>query len=93
MRITSAKPMPGFRLELAFDSGETGVVDLSELAGRGVLASWTLPEMFEQVKVTDVGTVEWPGEIDLCPDALYLRMTGKSANELFPSHQARSAHA
>jgi hypothetical protein len=34
--------------------------------------------------VTDDGAVEWPGEIDLCPDALYLTMNGKTLGELYP---------
>jgi hypothetical protein len=27
----------------------------------------------------------WPGEVDLCPDALYLDVTGKRAEEIFPT--------
>jgi hypothetical protein len=80
-------------LELSFDTGETGVVDLSSFAGRGVFAAWNQLGVFERVTLTDQGAVEWPGEIDLCPDALYLRMTGKKAEELFPSLQNRLSHA
>ncbi len=84
MEITKAKALPGYRLELKFDNGESGVVDLSEFVGRGVFAAWEKPGVFEQVAVTAEGAVEWPGEIDLCPDALYLRMTGKKPEDLFP---------
>lgn len=93
MKITHAKALSGFRLELGFDTGETGVVDLSSFAGRGVFKSWEQPGEFERVTLTNQGAVEWPGEIDLCPDAIYLRMTGKKAEELFPSLQNRLSHA
>ncbi len=50
---------------------------------------WQEPGMFEQVRINDEGALEWPGEIDLCADALYLRTTGKKPEELFPSLQHR----
>ena len=82
MKIVHAKPLPDFRLEVAFDDGETGVVDLSHLAGRGVFEAWNMPDVFESVRVTEFGAVEWPGELDLCPDSLYLKMTGRLPIEL-----------
>jgi hypothetical protein len=93
MRIVAAKSLSGFQLQLQFDNGESGVVDLSALAGRGVLAAWNTPGVFDRVTVTDDGAVEWPGEIDLCPDALYLQMTGKAAEEVFPALRDSAAHA
>lgn len=93
MKIVFAKPLPAYRLELKFDNGESGVVDLSSMVGRGVFVAWQQPGIFEQVSITDVGAVEWPGEIDLCPDALYLQMSGKSIDEVFPVLRNRFTHA
>jgi hypothetical protein len=93
MKITTVKALPDYRLELRFDNGERGIVDLSEYAGRGVCAAWEQPGMFEQVAVTDEGAVVWPGEIDFCPDALYLRMTKKRPEEVFPALANRLSHA
>jgi hypothetical protein len=93
MRIVAVKPLSGFRLELQFDNSEGGIVDLSSLVGRGVFAAWNKPGVFERVSVTSQGAVEWPGEIDLCPDSLYLRLTSKKPEEVFPSLQRRLSHA
>jgi hypothetical protein len=93
MRIASVNALPGFRLELAFDNGERGVVDLSSFAGRGVFSAWKEPGFFERVAISKEGAVEWPGEIDLCADALYLRMTGRTAEEVFPALRNRVSHA
>ncbi|MEX0613325.1 MAG: DUF2442 domain-containing protein [Pirellulales bacterium] len=93
MKIVTAKALPGFRLEVQFDNGESGLVDLSSFVGRGVFAVWDEPGEFERVSVTPQGAVEWPGEIDLCPDSLYLRMTGKRPEEVFPTLQNRFSHA
>ncbi len=93
MRIIDAKPIANFRLELRFDNGETGIADLSSLAGRGVFEAWNVQGVFEAVSITDQGAVAWPGELDLCPDSLYLRMTGKSAEQVFPELRDQVSHA
>jgi hypothetical protein len=93
MKIARATPLPGYRLELHYESGESGTVDLSTLVGRGVFSAWKDPSMFDAVRVTDEGAVEWPNDLDLCPDSLYLQMTGKSPQEVFPALNGQTAHA
>jgi hypothetical protein len=93
MRIATATALPGFHLQLQYDSGESGIVDLSLYVGHGVFVAWDSPGVFEQVAVTPEGAVEWPGEIDLCPDSLYLRMTSKKAEEVFPILANRVAYS
>jgi hypothetical protein len=93
MEIIEAKALPGYHLELQFSTGESGVVDLSEFAGRGVFAAWEHPGVFEKIATTSEGAIEWPGGIDMCPDSLYLRMTGKRPEDLFPTLRNRPSHA
>ena len=93
MNILSVKPLPAFRLQLRFDNGESGVVDLSSFVGQGVFSAWNEPGVFDQVHITGDGALEWPGEIDLCPDSLYLRMTGKQPEDIFPNLRQRFSHA
>ena len=84
-RIVEVRPSDGYRVWLRFSDGAQGEVDLSDLAGRGVFAAWTDPNVFTAVRVEDGDGIEWPGEIDMCPDALYLRLTGKAVEGIFPS--------
>jgi hypothetical protein len=93
MEIVEVKPLGGFRLFLKFNDGVSGTVDLSSIAGRGVFASWLNEGFFEKVRITDVGALEWPGELDLCPDSLYLQITGKKPEDLFPAIVRNLAHA
>jgi hypothetical protein len=93
MSITKAQALDGFRLSLAFSDGVTGVVDLSRHAGRGVFRAWQQPGFFDRVSVTDDGAVEWPGGLDLCPDALYLEVTGQKPEQVFPGLGGALAHA
>jgi len=94
MKISEAKAVGRFRVFLGFDDGVSGIVDLSHLAGRGVFSAWEQEEgLFERVSISPNGALQWPGEIDLCPDSLYLQMTGKSAEEIFPGLRDSLSHA
>ncbi len=83
-KAVQANPLDGFRLWLKYADGTEGAVDLSDLAGRGVFEAWSDRELFEAVAVDESGAIVWPGEIDLCPDTLYLRLTGRPTEEIFP---------
>jgi uncharacterized protein DUF2442 len=88
---TAVKPLANFRIWLRYDDGLEGEVDLSDLAGRGVFMAWNDPAVFAAVRLGSHGAIEWGAEMDLCPDALYLRLTGKSPEDLFPT--LKSIHA
>ncbi|MDZ4288576.1 MAG: DUF2442 domain-containing protein [Prosthecobacter sp.] len=93
MKITEAKPVDHFRVFLRFDDGASGTVDLNHLAGRGVFRAWQQEGVFEQISISPAGALQWPGELDLCPDSLYVQMTSKPAGEVFPTLQHSLAHA
>ncbi len=93
VKIVEAKPQGRFQVFLRFDDGAAGTVDLSDLAGNGVFCAWEQPGVFEQLFISPVGALEWPGELDLCPDALYMQMTGKPVAEIFPAVRALPVHA
>jgi hypothetical protein len=84
MKVISAKPLSNFRLRLKFADGAEGIADLSSIAGKGVFQAWLEPGFFNQAFITGTGSIAWPGDLDLCPDALYLEMTGKQPEDLFP---------
>jgi hypothetical protein len=92
-RIFKAKVLSGYRLELEFDDGVSGRVDLSELVDNGVFAVWRDPLVFEQVRIGSSGELIWGEQIDLCPDALYLKVTGKKPEDIFPALRNQGAHA
>ena len=70
-----------------------GRVDLSDLAGRGVFEAWKDPAFFRSVRIAAHGAVEWGSELNLCPDALYMRLTGKSPEELFSTLRSIQTNA
>ncbi len=87
----AVKALANYRIWLRYDDGTEGVVDLSDLAGRGVFEAWDDATFSGAVRIASHGAVEWGSGIDLCPDSLYLRLTGRSPEEMFPA--LRSVHA
>ncbi|MDE0235897.1 MAG: DUF2442 domain-containing protein [bacterium] len=73
-----------YRIWLRFADGTEGEVDLAHLAGKGVFKAWSDPSFFADVGLDDGGAVCWGDSIDLCPDALYMRLTGLSLEEYMP---------
>ena len=77
------KALEGYCLWIKYSDGIEGVVDLSDLVGKGVFALWKDYREFQKVCIGAGGAIAWGEEIDLCPDALYLRITGKKPEDLF----------
>ncbi len=92
-KIVSVEALPNYQVKLRFDDGVEGIADLSHLVGKGVFAAWNDKSFFAQAQVGADGELMWPGEIDLCPDALYLRVTGKRVEELFPGLKTGAVNA
>lgn len=92
-KITHVEVLQAYQLALSFDDGTTGTVDLSGLAGRGVFACWNDPAVFGRVQIGSSGELLWGNQVDLCPDAMYLRVTGKQPEELFPALRQEPARA
>ena len=87
IRPTAVEPRGEYRIRLRYSDGAEGEVDLSHLAGRGVFVAWNEPGCFEKVHVAPHGAIAWDDEIELCPDALYLQLTGKSVAEVMTGVQ------
>ena len=79
------KPLPGYRLHIRYSDGVEGEADLSHLVGKGVFTLWNDATSFEKVSIGNSGEIRWSDEVELCPDSLYIEITGKSPEEIFPN--------
>jgi hypothetical protein len=92
-RIVQIQPMSGYRIRIRFADGVEGEADFSHLAGKGVFSRWNRPGEFEKVKIGEAGQLEWGEDLDMCPDALYIQITGKSPEDVFPALRRETARA
>ena len=89
----SVSALPNFRIMVVFSDDTEGSVDLSDLVGQGVFEAWKDEKFFAQVHVGPGRQIRWNDEIELCPDAIYLKLTGKTPEDLFPNLRREPSHA
>ncbi|MDE2837769.1 MAG: DUF2442 domain-containing protein [Chloroflexota bacterium] len=84
--LLEVEPREGYRLWLRYDNGVCGEVDMSDTPRTGVFAAWNDRVFFATAHLDGYGAVVWgeDEQLDACADYLYMRLTGKSAEELMP---------
>ncbi len=85
IRPTKVEARGGHRLWLRYADDTAGEVDLSHLVGRGVFKVWDTPGCFEAVRIAPSGGIAWGDDVELCPDALYIRLTGQALADVVPA--------
>lgn len=71
--VVAVTALADYRLDVEFDTGERRIFDVKPYLETGVFRKLR-DGRFESVKVVG-GAIEWPGEIDLSWDTVYLRGT------------------
>lgn len=92
-RITKVKVLNDYNIEIKFNDGTKGIINLSSKLSKGIFKLWKNYDYFQKVKIGSSGELSWNEEIDLCPDALYLQLTGKKPEDIFPSLNKERASA
>jgi len=73
--IIELKYLEEYKLELTFETGEKGIVDLSEFTKMGgVFSRFADMNYFKQVYI-DHGVLTWPGGVDIAPETIYSMVT------------------
>ena len=78
IRPTTVEPRDGYRIWIRYSDGVAGEVDLSALVGKGVFRAWEDPRFFANVHVARHGSIAWSDDLEICPDAVYMELSGKS---------------
>lgn len=72
-RLTRVKALANYELEVEFNDGVHGVVEMVKLImsdRAGVFAALKDQDLFNEAHL-EYGVLTWPGEIDLAPDAMH----------------------
>lgn len=93
LRPVAVEPRQAYRIWLRYADGVEGEVDLSHLAGQGLFAAWLEPGVFDRVYLSEWRSIAWSDDLELCADALYLQLTGKSPEDIWPVLRRAPVHA
>jgi hypothetical protein len=89
IRIVSAEPLPQYRLKVTFNDGLSGIFDVEPERRGGVFLKLLDLKVFNAVTVNpDFGCVEWPGGVDLAPDAMHQAVSGSQSQAALHSPAA-----
>ena len=69
-RTVKATPAGGWNVAVTFEDGSKGTFDFSPFVDYPCYAPIREKGVFERV-VADHGTLMWPGEIDIAPEAVW----------------------
>ena len=78
-RIIHVRALSDFRLEVEFDDGTEGVVDVSSRLFGPMFDELQDPLFFAQVGIDEFGAICWPNGADLAPDGLSETIRGASS--------------
>lgn len=82
-KLSSIRIAGDYSVELNYSDGASGILDFSDYVGKGVFKKWQEKEKFKLAHIGEDGQLEWDQDIDFCPDALYLKITGKKPQDIF----------
>ncbi len=85
--IVRVTPLANYEVELLFEDGTNGVVNVAEIVEfTGVFSPLKNKTYFDQVRVNpEIGTICWPNDADIDPDVLYSLVTGEPLPDFSPT--------
>ena len=78
IRVNRVIPLAGYRLQIEFEDGASGVLDVSGDLYGPVFEPLRDVRLFEQVSTDEFGVICWPNGADLAPEAVYSDVTAAS---------------
>ena len=81
--VTEMQILDGYKLQLTFDDGKSGVLDCKPFIDKGgVFSKLRDPEFFKSVQINrELGVLTWDDEIDIAPETVYSIATGSPLPE------------
>lgn len=92
-KLIEVKPLEDYNISVKYSDGIEGIVDLSNFVGKGVFKIWESYSEFQKVSIGESGELNWNDSIDICSDSIYLKVTGKNPEDIFPSLKKNFEHA
>lgn len=77
-KVKEVKALEDYKLYLKYEDGFEGILDLSDLVGKGVFEKFNDLMYFKNVKVGDFGEPNWNDELDIDPTSAYIDIKGIS---------------
>jgi hypothetical protein len=81
MKAVHVNVLPDYRLQVTFDDGVSGVVDLKDFIGNGIFAELKNTALFDKAYTTGY-SVAWSEELEIDVIALYAEILNKKPEDI-----------
>lgn len=81
MKAVSVNALPEYKIEVAFDDGVSGVVDLKDFIGKGIFSALKDKSLFNKVYTTGY-SIAWSDELEIDALAIYAEILNKKPEEV-----------
>jgi len=91
--VVSAVYKDGYKIEVTFEDGVTGIVDFSKYLNQGgVFEKFKDIEFFKNFSINkELGVVTWgDGEVDIAPETLYAEATNSTLPDWMTQKYSRA---
>ncbi|MEJ7692027.1 DUF2442 domain-containing protein [Daejeonella sp.] len=84
MKVIKVKSLRGYRIDVSFEDGVNGIIDLTELVKKGIFQELRDEILFSNVYTTGY-SIAWSEELEIDALTIYAELLGKSPEEVFQS--------
>lgn len=81
MKITIAKAIPDYKIEVTFDDGVSGIIDLKEFIANGIFSELKDEHFFKRV-YTNGYSIAWSEELEIDMLTVYAELSGKKPEDI-----------
>ena len=87
-KVTSVSAVEKYKLNVQYNDGTNGLVDLSDLAGKGVFQYWDekADNFFNVYIAKQCGAIAWSDDLDIDPMNVYFQLKGISSEKWKTQH-------
>jgi len=92
--VISANYKGGYRIEVTFEDGASGIIDFSKYLNEGgVFEKFNDMDFFKNFRINEeLGVLTWGDEVDIAPETLYADATNSPLPDWMDTKQDSSAN-
>jgi hypothetical protein len=90
MKVSSVRPLPGYQLNVVFDDGVSGTIDLKNFIETGIFSVLKDEQLFSKV-YTNANSIAWSDELEIDALTVYADVSGKKPENIFSHNFSHAA--
>ena len=91
MKVTSVRPAKGYKVDVVFDDGVSGIINLKEFVTQGIFSDLKDEHLFNKV-YTNGYSIAWSDELEIDALTVYAEVSGKKPEDMLNHHFSHASN-